>query len=199
MKTQSINYSKQTCTRLSVLALALCAFLMYGCGNQPTDPGMITDTSMEKPVSSLSLSELDPVTIEGTMQFSPHKINLQSVGASESVIAIIGLSIPGGFHLADYDFTLSFDGQDVTTAYDCYYCYIDDNLIISFDKSAVIASPVTLSYAGMKVVAAVNGYFRVESDTDGYNTTLSTVANVEILAPAHSGTVADAAGTTLGQ
>ena len=147
---------------------------------------MTTDDVMENTVASSSLTDLDQETIEGAMQLSPDMINVRSVGASESVQAIVGLAIPAGYHLADYDFTLSFNDEDVTTAYDCYYCYVDNNLIISFRKNEILASPVTLGFVNTVAVATVSGYFRVEDEAGGYDTSLSTVASVEIFDPAHA-------------
>jgi len=186
METQPTYRSKDTLARLSALLLAVCLLAVFGCENQPTDPGMATSAATEKAVASTSLDDADMEIIEGPMQISPHMINLQSVGAGESIRAIVGLAIPAGYYLTDYDFTLSFNDEDVTVAYDCYYCYVDNNLIISFKKSEILESPVTLEYVNTEAIAAVNGYFRVESDDDGYDTSLSTTAVVEIINPAHT-------------
>jgi len=186
MKTRLTSRSKNRFAKLSTLLLAFWVSTLFGCSDQATNSGLATDTDITQPVASPSLNDPDQETLEGTMQISPHMINLQSNGAAESVLAIVGLAIPAGYYLTDFDFTLSFNDEDVTKAYDCYYCYVDNNLIISFRKSEVLSSPVTLKFVNTEVVAAVNGYFRVESESDGYDTQLSTVASVEIIGPAHA-------------
>lgn len=186
MNTISTSRSTNTFAKLSTLLLAFCVSTLFGCSDQITNPGLATDIDIPEQVVSQSLSYPDLETIEGTMQISPHMINVQSNGAAESVRAIIGLGIPGGYRVTDFDFTLSFNDEDVTKAYDCYYCYVDNNLIISFGKSEVISSPVTLEFVNTEVVAAVNGYFRLESDSDSYDTQVSTVASVEIVGPAQA-------------
>jgi len=184
---KAINTSSNGVMAAFLSALLIAGVLtLAGCSEENSSTGPTTDTDYTMLPAELSIDGPDGADIEGTMQLSTHMINLQSVGAAESVRAIVGLSIPGGYHLTDYDFTLSFNGEDVADAYDCYYCYIDDNLIISFRKSEIIASPVTGSLVNTEAVAAVNGFFRVESEDDGYDTSLSTVANVEIMSPSNS-------------
>ena len=186
MEKNSNHRSKVVFLNLTTIFLALLAFIMVGCSDQGTNPGTASTESISQMFTSSGLPDTDPEPIEETMQISPYMINLQSKGTAESVHAIIGLYIPGNYHLTDYSFTLSFNGVDVTDANDCYYCYIDDNLIISFDKSEVLTSPVTIDLANSEAVAAVNGFFRVESDDDSYDTELSTVARVEIISPANA-------------
>ncbi|UCC43709.1 MAG: hypothetical protein JSU65_11360 [Candidatus Zixiibacteriota bacterium] len=170
--------------RTMIVLAAVSLLVMVGCSNQPTEPeAEAVEIVTSRQITTASLSVADQV-LETTAHMSPYMINLQSQGASESVLAIIRIGIPSGYRLTDYDFTLSFNGDDVIDAYRCVYCYIDDNLIISFAKDEVIASPVSIALANTVAEAGVNGYFRVESDSDGYDTQLSAVGSVEIISPA---------------
>lgn len=180
--------------KLLTTLLAIGALALVGCSDQATNPGTTSTGYITQPSAAPTLVDADEGTIVETMQISPYKINLQSKGASESIQAIIGLAFPAGYHLAGFDFTLSFNDEDVTDAYDCYYCYIDQNLIISFRKNEVIASPVTESLANTEAVAAVNGFYRLESDEDSYDTWLSKVAMVEIISPSQADPVPEKPG-----
>ncbi|HOP06704.1 MAG TPA: hypothetical protein PLF13_05355 [candidate division Zixibacteria bacterium] len=175
VKNNSISY--KNLGLISILMIGLFALALPGCSDQ----------SAASPVTSSSLiqqSAYNSLDIDETMQFSPHKINLQSTSTtSESVQAIISVVIPSDYHISDFAFTLSFNGEAVVDAYDFYYCYIDNNLVIYFNKSEVIASPVTQALANTTVVAAVDGYFTASSDTDSFTVDLSTVAEVEIIRP----------------
>ena len=198
MTTKLTNHSKAVFMWLLTLLLAVSMLTMYGCSDQAVNSDLTTDTDITQLVASPGPGNSDDETIEETMQISPHMLNLQANGTAESIRAIIGLYIPGSYHLTDYDFTLSFDGVDVTYAYDCYYCYVDNNLIISFDKTDVQTSQVTLDLINTVVVAGVDGYFRVESETDGYETTLSTIAQFEIISPSQATTLDEMESTELG-
>jgi len=183
MKKVHTYHSQEIFARLSILLLAICTLILAGCSDNATNSGLATDTDISQQTASSGFKELTVSTIEETMQISPHMINLQSIGASESVLAIIGLPFPAGYYLTDFDFTLSFNGEDVIEAYDCYYCYVDNNLIISFNKNDIISNPVTLGIANTEAVAAVNGYYRIGNGDDSYDTWLSKVAGVQILNP----------------
>ena len=172
--------------RLLTMLLAVGALALAGCSDQATNTGATSTGDITQPSAAPTLVDADEATIVETMQISPFKINLQSKGTAESVQAIIPLAFPAGYHLGGFDFTLSFNDEDVTDAYDCYYCYIDYNLIVYFRKTEVLASPVTQSLANTEAVAAVNGYYRLESDSDSYDTWLSKVAMVEIISPSQA-------------
>lgn len=136
---------------------------------------MTTDTVIDQTAAFASVSDVDQEIIEGTMQMSPDQINVRNVGTSESIQALVTVVIPAGYVLImDYIMTSRFIQEDVTTAYDVYYCPIDNNMKISFLRSEILASPVTLKYVNTVAVAAVNGYFRVEGEDGSYDTSLST-------------------------
>ncbi len=184
MKSLRVHLARRSPALLFISA-AIVALVLIGCSSSATDPaGGEEFVSLQSSANRVTDPADDP--IEETMQISPYMINLQSRGASESIRAIIGLSFEAGYALSDYQFTLSFNGVDVIDAYDCYYCYIDDNLIISFDKRDVIESPVTQALEDSEAVAAVNGFYRVSNGENEYDTWLSTVAMVEIVSPSRS-------------
>lgn len=133
----------------------------------------------------LFVSALLPATLFGqTMTMSPHKIVLNAVGASEDVQAIIGMTLPGGYTITDFDITLKFDDQVVAEAASVYYCAIDDNLLVGFDKEQLLANPLVIAMAGTTVAATVEGTL-VMTAADGSicTRTFDGFDYVEILAP----------------
>jgi hypothetical protein len=133
----------------------------------------------------VSLVALITVPTSATaMTMSPHKLVLNSVGSSEDVQAIIPMTITAGYTFTAGEATLRFDGIEVATTISLRYCYIDDNLIVSFDKTALLQNPDVIALAGMVVTAEVEGSFTA-TDADGntYTQDFSGTDEVEIVAP----------------
>lgn len=118
------------------------------------------------------------------MTMSPHMLVLNSVGSSEDVQAIIPLVITSGYTFTSGEATLRFDGVEVATTVSMRYCYIDDNLIVSFDKTALLQNPDVIAMAGMIVTAEVEGSFTAtDGDGNTYTQDFSGTDEVEIVAP----------------
>ena len=118
------------------------------------------------------------------MTISPHKIILNAKGQFDNVQAVIRIAMQPGYYLSDYQVTLLFNNIPVSEAYDLRYCYIDDNFLASFDRTALQANPVVIDMAGLTVIATVSGWFEAESsDGDSYVHTFSCTDMVEIIDP----------------
>lgn len=170
--------------KTGILLAGILALAAIGCSDQATDSGLTGASEVALAAPSAVDYDLEP--IEETMQVSPFKINLLSKGTSESIMAIFGYAMPAGYHIVDFDFTLSFNGEAVVDAYDVYYCYIDNILQISFGKMDVINSEVTQALANTEAVATVDGYIIIESDEGTEEASFSRVAMVEIISPSQS-------------
>ena len=126
-----------------------------------------------------------PATLLGqTMTMSPHKIVLNAVGASEDVQAVIGMWLPSGYAITDFQITLTFGDQVVAEAASVAYCAIDDNLLVGFDKDQLLANPLVIAMAGTTVTATVEGTLELTA-ADGtiYTRDFAAFDYVEILAP----------------
>jgi len=123
------------------------------------------------------------------LTMSPHKLVLNSVGSSEDVQAIIPLTITAGYTFTAGEATLRFDGVEVATTVTMRYCYIDDNLLVSFDKTALLQNPDVIAMAGMIVTAEVEGSFTA-TDADGntYTQDFGGTDEMEIVGPGKTGT-----------
>jgi len=97
------------------------------------------------------------------VQMSPHKICLNAEGQSDDVQAIVRMWLPSP-HLVDFDVKLYFDGTQVAVAESAFYCVIDDNLIIGFDRATLQSNPDVVALGGQEVLATVQGLVTV----DGY-------------------------------
>lgn len=122
--------------------------------------------------------------LAAAMTMSPHKLVLNSVGSSEDVQAILPMTITAGYTFTAGEATLRFDGIEVATTVSLRYCYIDDNLLVSFDKTALLQNPDVIAMAGLIVTAEVEGSFTA-TDADGntYTQDFSGTDEVEIIAP----------------
>lgn len=124
-----------------------------------------------------------------TMTMSPHKLVLNAVGSAEDVQAIIGLYIPGGYTITDFEATLTFDDQAVAYASSMRYCYIDNNLLVGFDKEQLLANPIVAAMAGNTVSATVSGWFTVtNADGESYTQEFDGFDYVEIMSPGKNST-----------
>jgi hypothetical protein len=95
-----------------------------------------------------------------SITISPHKIVLNAEGNFEDVQAVIRMPLPSGHVLLDdYSVTLSLDGTPVAQAFDLRYCYVDDNFLASFDRTAIQQNPAVIALAGQVVDGSVVGSF----------------------------------------
>ena len=124
----------------------------------------------------------------GAITISPHKLVLNSQGNAEDVQAIIPIGIPSGYAFTTGEATLEFDGVEVAVSISMRYCYVDDNLIVGFDKEELLQHPEVIALAGMTVTATVQGTFTI-TDADGNTSTrdFSGSDQVEIVAPGKNG------------
>ena len=118
------------------------------------------------------------------MTMSPHKIILNAQGQFDNVQAVIRMPMMPGYSLSNYQVFLSFDGIMVSEAYEFRYCYIDDNFLASFDRTAIQANQDVIGMAGRIVSAEVSGWFEaVDSYGNSYRKDFSYFDDVEILDP----------------
>ena len=94
-----------------------------------------------------------------SMVMSPHKIilNANLKGKNQDIQAVIGMPLPTGYVIDDFDITLSFDGIDIAKAINARYCYVDDNLLVTFDREGIQNNPDVVALAGKTVEAKVVG------------------------------------------
>lgn len=122
-----------------------------------------------------------------TVSISPYKIILNAQGQAESILAIMPMSL-GGYQFDSGEATLSLNGETVATTVDMRYCYIDDNLLIYFDRAQLLAHPTVIALAGSTVTATVTGSFTaVNADGESYSRDFEASDQVEILAPGKTG------------
>jgi len=91
------------------------------------------------------------------VEMTPYKIILNAQGSFEDVQAIVALSLAPASQVIDFDISLSLNGVVVAQAISCYYCVIDQNLLIGFDRTALQADAYVQSLAGQDVIADVEG------------------------------------------
>lgn len=118
------------------------------------------------------------------VHMAPYKINLKSVGSSEDIQAVISMSMESGYSLADFEVSLSLNGEFVALAETFRYCPIDDNFLAGFDKIEVITNPVVVALANQTAEATVEGWFTaVNAEGDSYTREFSGADTVEIVEP----------------
>lgn len=100
-------------------------------------------------------------TFGQSMNVAPHKWILNAQGNALDVLAIYGGSMPAGGVISDFHVILQLDGVDVASAIDFEYCYVDNNYIAHFDKTALFSHPWVQSLAGTTVTAALVGSYEV--------------------------------------
>ncbi|MFC1475433.1 hypothetical protein ACFLQW_00340 [Candidatus Zixiibacteriota bacterium] len=123
-------------------------------------------------------------SLAGAITISPHKLVLNSQGNAEDVQAIIPMTIAAGYTFTAGEATLEFDGTEVAVSISMRYCYVDDNLIVGFDKEELLRNPDVIAMAGTTVTAKVEGSF-IATDAEGntYTKDFSGTDQVEIVAP----------------
>lgn len=97
--------------------------------------------------------------ISESMVMSPHKIilNASLEGENQDIQAVIGMGLPAGYVIDDFEISLSFDGTIVAEeAVSVYYCWLDSNLLVTFNREEVQANAE--AFADQTVTAVVTGY-----------------------------------------
>lgn len=118
------------------------------------------------------------------MTMSPYKIILNAKGQFEDMQAVIRMSMDAGYILSDYQVSLALNGVTVGEAISFRYCYIDDNFLAGFDRTAVQANPDVIALANTTVTATVEGWFTaVNSEGDTYTQYFSCTDTMEIIDP----------------
>ena len=97
------------------------------------------------------------------VKMAPHKVVLNAEGNSDDVQAIVRMVLPSA-NIVDYDVDLSLDGVFVAKAESAFYCLIDDNLIVGFDRQDLQDNPDVIALAGQTVTATVAGWVEVSVD-----------------------------------
>lgn len=101
-----------------------------------------------------------------TMTIAPFKIVLNQQGKTESIQAVIPISLEAGYMFSGCEATLYIGDVDIADAYSAKYCYIDDNLIVYFERTGVLNSAALAEMAGTTQTATVEGSL-VMVDADG--------------------------------
>ncbi|MFZ5979539.1 MAG: hypothetical protein ACOYVF_02805 [Candidatus Zixiibacteriota bacterium] len=118
------------------------------------------------------------------MTMSPHKIILNAQGQFQDIQAVIRIPLQAGYSLTDYQVTLKFNDIPVSEAFDFRYCYIDDNFLASFDRTALQANPTVIAMANTVVIATVEGWFEgTAADGATYTQDFFCTDQVEIVKP----------------
>ncbi|MEE8575934.1 MAG: hypothetical protein V3T31_01645 [candidate division Zixibacteria bacterium] len=116
-----------------------------------------------------------------TMTMAPHKIILNALGNSVSVQAVVPM------HLTVFDgceATLTIGDYTIAETSEAKYCYIDDNLLVYFDKIEVLTHPDMLLMDGTVQTATVEGnVFTVDADGNSITLAFTAFDDVEIVDP----------------
>jgi hypothetical protein len=100
-----------------------------------------------------------------TTIISPARINLTSVGLSETVQAIIHMPIEDGYQLSGFDIQLLLGDVWLADAYSFTYCDYDQAFIASFSKKTITSSEALAELDGERVRLTVSGtYTAVNAD-----------------------------------
>ncbi len=103
-----------------------------------------------------------------TMTMSPYKICLNAVGNSDNFQAVVPTTLESGYLYSGCEASLYIDGQFIADSYGAKYCYIDNNLLIYFDRDEVLSNPVLEELTGLTHTATVEGTIHMVS-ADGGN------------------------------
>lgn len=101
-----------------------------------------------------------------SMTMSPYKICLNANGQSDNFQAVIPMTLEPGYTYYGCEATLYIDGQFIADSYGAKYCYIDDNLLVYFDRDDVLSNPVLQELTGVTHTAMVEGNL-IMAPTDG--------------------------------
>jgi hypothetical protein len=123
-----------------------------------------------------------------SMTLCPFKIVLNQQGNTESVQAVIPMTLDPGYMFSDCNATLSIGGVVIAENYGAKYCYIDDNLLVYFERDGVISSEALAEMANTFQEAKVEGtLIMVNTDGDILNRGFDATDDVEIVDPDHKG------------
>jgi len=117
-----------------------------------------------------------------TVNVCPHKIVLNAEGNSDDVQAIVRMVLPSA-DIVSFDVVLRFDGVDVAVAESAFYCIVDDNLIVGFDRQELQSNPDVIALAGQEVLATVEGHVVVSVGGALFTREFSGSDYVEIVKP----------------
>ena len=123
-----------------------------------------------------------PALGDDHVSICPHKLVLNAEGKSDDVQAIVRMVLPSA-RIIEFNAVLRFGGVDVATAESAFYCAIDDNLIVGFDRQELQNNPAVVAMANTSVVATVEGWVVVASDEDPYTRNFVGTDQVEIVKP----------------
>ena len=130
------------------------------------------------------LTALPSASYGEEMTMSPYKIIPNAKGQFEDMQAVIRMSMEPGYTLSDYQVSLAVNGVTVGEAISFRYCYIDDNFLAGFDRTAFQAHPEVIALANTTVIATVEGWFTgVNGEGDSYTQFFSCTDMMEIVDP----------------
>ena len=176
---------------LITLTISLAALLCFcGCESSLVGSEISQDrtipTASSQLVSAPAGSPVDAINIT----IAPHRLIVNSVsGQADDVQAIVPMYIESGYLFTEGDATLVFKlGDDefmvAEEACSMRYCYVDDNLLIGFDRESVLGNQLVIDLAGETVTAIVEGYFTATNgDGDSYQRDFIGTDQVIIEAP----------------
>ncbi|UCE23665.1 MAG: hypothetical protein JSU74_10235 [Candidatus Zixiibacteriota bacterium] len=92
-----------------------------------------------------------------SMTICPFKIVLNALGKAETVQAVIPIGLQPGYMFSSCNATLWINNEVIAESNYARYCYIDDNLLVYFDRLDVYTNPVLEEMAGSTYTATVAG------------------------------------------
>ena len=135
-------------------------------------------------VICLTIFATPNITYAQTMTIAPFKIVLNQQGNTESVQAVVPMTLESGYLFSNCEATLYIGGVMIAENYDAKYCYIDDNLLIYFDRVGVIGDEALADMANTIQTATVEGtVMMVNTDGDMISRGFSAYDDVEIVDP----------------
>ncbi|MEW6413084.1 MAG: hypothetical protein AB1483_11555 [Candidatus Zixiibacteriota bacterium] len=135
-------------------------------------------------VICLTIFATPNITYAQTMTIAPFKIVLNQQGNTESVQAVVPMTLESGYLFSSCEATLYIGGVMIAENYDAKYCYIDDNLLIYFDRVGVIGDEALADMANTIQTATVEGtLMMVNTDGDMISRGFSAYDDVEIVDP----------------
>ncbi len=131
---------------------------------------------------ALALALMIGTATATVLTIAPSKLVLRSAnGAGESIDAIFQLPLPAGVSILGCEATMIAGGSTIATSTDFKYCWIDQNLIVYFDKKEVLASPVIAGNAGRSLTLRVAGALTVADDELAFDVPFDGVDEVDIV------------------
>jgi hypothetical protein len=116
-----------------------------------------------------------------SMTLCPYKIVLNALGNSETVQAVIPITLETGYMFSEAYATLSVGGEVIAQSSGARYCYVDDNLLVYFIRDDVYTSETLLAMAGSDPqIATVTGDMALVN-ADGEELTIPFTRTDEVL------------------